>query len=122
MVRVNNRDRAKIFMLGEVFKPQSVVMNDGQLTLAQALGEVGGANNHSHPGQIYVIRADKNQQAEIYHLDANSPTALILASGFELQPQDIVYIDPARVVRWNRVISNILPSYSAVIRTVEVTD
>lgn len=122
MVRVNNRDRAKIFMLGEVFKPQSVVMNDGQLTLAQALGEVGGANIHSHPGQIYVIRADKNQQAEIYHLDANSPTALILASGFELQPQDIVYIDPARVVRWNRVISNILPSYSAVIRTVDITD
>lgn len=122
MVRVNHRDRAKIFMLGEVFKPQPIVMNDGELSLAQALGEAGGPNITSHPGQVYVIRANKNQQAEIYHLDANSPTALILASGFELQPQDIVYIDPARVVRWNRVISNILPSYSAVIRTIDFTD
>ena len=122
MVRVNNRDRAKVFLLGEVIRPQSLVMNDGQLTLAQALGEAGGANISSHPGQVYVIRADKNKQAEIYHLDANSPVSLILASRFELHPQDIVYIDPARVVRWNRVISNILPSYSAVLGTVNVTD
>lgn len=115
MLRVNSRDRAKVFMLGEVLRPQSLVMNDGQLTLAQALGEAGGTSIASNPGQIYVIRKGKQEQAEIYHLDANSPTALILASGFQLSPQDMVYVDPARVVRWNRVISNILPSYGAVI-------
>ncbi|MFA5702720.1 MAG: polysaccharide biosynthesis/export family protein [Advenella sp.] len=115
MLRVNNRDRAKIFMLGEVLKPAALTMHDGQLTLAQALGEAGGPNISSNPGQVYVIRKGKQEQAEIYHLNANSPTALILASGFQLQPQDMVYVDPARVVRWNRVISNILPSYGAVV-------
>lgn len=122
VLRVNHRDRSKVFLLGEVFKPHALVMNDGQLTLAQALGEAGGPNISSNPGQVYVIRADKNRQPEVYHLDANSPTALILASGFELQPQDIIYVDPARVVRWNRVISNILPSYTAAIRTVDLTN
>ena len=122
VIHVNNRDRSKVFILGEVLRPHSLLMNDGQLTLAQALGEAGGPHITSNPGQVYVIRADKNRQAEIYHLDANSPTSLILASGFELQPQDIVYVDPARVVRWNRVISNILPSYAAAISTVDVTD
>lgn len=122
MLRVNNRDRAKVFMIGEVLKPQALVMNDGQLTLAQALGEVGGTSISSNPGQVYVIRKGKQEQAEIYHLDANSPTALILASGFQLKPQDMVYVDPARVVRWNRVISNILPSYGAAISTVNATN
>ena len=122
MLRVNNRDRAKVFMIGEVLKPQALVMNDGQLTLAQALGEVGGTSISSNPGQVYVIRKGKQEQAEIFHLNANSPTALILASGFQLKPQDMVYVDPARVVRWNRVISNILPSYGAVVSTVNATN
>lgn len=117
MLRVSHRDQSKVFLFGEVLRPEALTMHDGELTLAQALGEAGGVSIASNPGQIYVIRMNDDEKADIYHLDANSPTALILASGFNLRPQDMVYIDPARVVRWNRVISNILPSYSAVLTT-----
>lgn len=122
MLRINHRDKNKVFLMGEAYRPQALTMNDGELTLAQALGEAGGVSIGSNPGQIYVIRGDEDGKADIFHLNAESPTALILASGFQLQPHDMVYIDPARVVRWNRVISNILPSYGAVVSTINATN
>lgn len=115
MVRVGNRENARVYVLGEALKAQSQTMQDGQLTLAQALGEAGGVTPEtSNPRQIYVIRKGPQDKAEIYHLDAKSPIAYVLAAGFNLKPHDVVYVDPAAIVRWNRVISNLLPSYGVV--------
>ena len=65
------------------------------------------------PRQIYVVRATPSEQPEIYHLDAKSPLAYALAERFELQARDVIYVDPVPLVRWNRVISLILPSAQA---------
>ena len=40
-----------------------------------------------------------------------------LAEGFELNPRDIVFVDPVPLVRWNRVISLVLPSAQALSTT-----
>jgi polysaccharide export outer membrane protein len=55
------------------------------------------------------MRSD-NGTSELFHLNAGSPDALLLAEGFPLRPRDIVYVDVAAVARWNRVVSNILPT------------
>lgn len=109
---VNVPDRAlnKVFVLGEVQKPGSFFMNKRRATLAEALADAGYINQQSaNPHWIFVMRGQADQP-ELFHLDAKSPDALLLADRFLLRPRDIVYVDAAEVARWNRVISNILPT------------
>ena len=54
--------------------------------------------------------APGRNEPTVYHLDAKSPVALMLAEQFDLQPRDVVYVDPAPLANWNRVISLILPT------------
>ncbi|WP_397473703.1 polysaccharide biosynthesis/export family protein [Pusillimonas sp.] len=120
LLRVRNEDESQVFVMGEVWTPRALPLHDGRLSLTEALGEVGGPDPWtSNPGQIYVVRklphelGGENALPEIYHLDASSPTAFVLANDFQLQPRDVVYVDPAPVVRWNRFVSNLLPSYNS---------
>ncbi|MBE0626752.1 MAG: polysaccharide biosynthesis/export family protein [Burkholderiales bacterium] len=114
LVRVPHRDESKVYVIGEVLRPTSQPLRNGRLTLNEALGEAGGVNpNSANPSQIYVVRSKHGNQPEIYHLDASTPVAYALAEGFELKSRDVVYVDPVPLVRWNRVISLILPSAGA---------
>ena len=118
LVRVLGREEAKVFVMGEVLRPSSQTLRNGRLTLNEALGDAGGVSQVSaDPRQIFVVRAANTETPEIYHLDARSPTAFALAEGFELKARDVVYVDPVPLVRWNRVISLILPRAAAVTTT-----
>lgn len=112
LVRVASRDDAKVYVMGEVMRPTAQPLRNGHLSLNEALGEAGGVSTIAgDPRQIYVVRAMADGSApQIYHLDAHSAAAYSLAEGFELEARDVVYVDPAPLVRWNRVISLILPS------------
>jgi len=115
LVRVLSRDDAKVYVMGEVTRPIAQPLRNGRLTLNQALGEAGGVSTTSgNPQQIYVVRAAAAGKPEIFHLDASAPVAYALAEGFELKARDVVYVDPVPLVRWNRVISLILPSAQVV--------
>ena len=115
LVRVLSSEDAKVYVMGEVTRPVSQPLRNGRLTLNQALGEAGGISSATgNPQQIYVVRAGSGDSPEIFHLDASAPAAYALAEGFELKARDVVYVDPAPLVRWNRVISLILPSAQVV--------
>jgi len=115
-VRVANREDSKVFLMGEVLAPLALPMrSNGRLSLSEALGEAGGPMSATaSAGQIYVIRQGATGAPAIFNLNAKNPAALAIASQFRLQPQDVVYIDPVPLVKWNRVVSLILPSAQVV--------
>lgn len=112
LVRVAHRDETKIAVLGEIVRPGSMPMRNGRLSLNDALSEAGGLNvNSADARQVYVIRGTGLGLApQVYHLNTRSPAMLALADQFQLQAKDIVYVDPAPLAMWNRVISLLLPS------------
>ena len=123
LLHVHHRDESKVFVMGEVTRPLAQQLRNGRLTLNEALGEAGGVSTVSgDPSQIYVVRGADQRKPEIFHLDASSPMAYALAEGFELRSHDVVYVDPVPLVRWNRVISLILPSAQALNVTRSATD
>ncbi len=110
IVNVSDRSYNKIFVLGEVLKPGSLVMNKKRSTLAEALSDAGYINqDRASPNWIYVMRGDSDMP-RLFHLDGRSPDAMLLADRFPLLPRDIIYVDTADIVRWERVIRNILPT------------
>ncbi|MGZ5198743.1 MAG: polysaccharide biosynthesis/export family protein [Telluria sp.] len=114
VVRVPSRDEGKVFVLGEVNSPKALIMNNGKLTLAEALGEAGGLSQlTSSARQVYVVRNASESNPVVFNLDGSSPVALAMAEGFYLNPHDVVYVDASGLARWNRVISLILPTASA---------
>jgi len=117
ILNVQDRSFNKVFVLGEVQKPGSLVMTKKRSTLAEALADTGYiAQDKANPKWIYVMRGESDTP-ELFHLDGSSPDAMLLADRFPLRPRDIVYVDAADVVRWNRVVSNILPTATTLYQT-----
>jgi polysaccharide export outer membrane protein len=115
IVNVLDRSQQKVFMMGEINRPSSVEIINGHLTLSAALGEAGGVRQISaEPGRIFVIRGSDRDNPQIFHLNAKEAYGLILAEQFEMQAQDIVFVDTAGISSWNRVISQLLPSISVI--------
>ena len=115
IVNVGSRDDSRIYVMGEIQRPTALPMRDGRPSLNEALGDAGGpALQTASTDQIYVVRNSSGDVPEVFHLDAKNPVALALADRFELQPRDVVYVDPVPLARWNRLISLILPAAQVV--------
>lgn len=121
ILHVPDRREKRVFVLGEVKEQMARPMVKGRLTLADALGDAQGFDQTtSNPSRIYVIRG-AFERPTIYRLDAGSPDALLLAVQFQLQPRDVVYVSATELTRWNRVLSQILPTVQALWQTYDLT-
>ncbi len=107
----------KVFVLGETAsagsgagRGRSLFLNKGRMTLMEAISDGGGVNQDiSDPSRIFVFRGGLGKP-EIFHLDAKSPDALLLADRFPLEPRDVVYVDRAEGIRWNQIVAQIQPT------------
>lgn len=104
-----------VTVMGEVLKPGLLRLNsDGRLSLAQALGAAQINQTTSDPSKIYLVRPSSSGGVpEVMHFDGKSPQAIGLAQSVNLHPDDVVFVDAPGVVRWNRVVSQLLGGTSA---------
>lgn len=114
-------DNQKVFVMGEVSKPQLLKIDRSGMNLSEALSRVGGINeNQADASGIFVIRprlagfrTEKGPIANIYQLNMKDASSLILGTEFSLYPNDVIYVTAAPIALWNRVIQNILPTLGA---------
>lgn len=108
-------DGKEVFVVGEVLLPGAQDFRTGSISLSQALGRARGLSQTSANGNaVYVIRGARGLDAgsppsTVYQLEARSPAAFAVASQFQLQPGDVVFVGAAGITRWNRFVAQLLP-------------
>ncbi|MEM7521495.1 MAG: polysaccharide biosynthesis/export family protein [Pseudomonadota bacterium] len=121
--RSNFRDRVTfdavprdfVYLTGEVSNPGRFTMPFGrQPTLADALfSESGFSAETANPSQIYVLRGSADPQdfgaVTAWNLDARNVAMITVATQFEMQPNDIIFIAEQPITRWNRAFRQIFP-------------
>ncbi len=121
IVQVPDNSFDQVHLIGEVGQPGDYPLDNGSLNLASVLGKAGGISLiTANASRIFVFRGTY-QKPEIFWLDAHSPAAMLLATQFQLQPQDVVYVATAGISTWNRIIEQILPTVQVLSQVNTVT-
>lgn len=100
----------KVFILGGGVSPQIFKISPANReTLADVLFTSGGALSASSAqrSEVYLLRGSSPVIA--FHLDAQSPTRLIVADAMELRPNDILYVAEQPIISFNRALATIVP-------------
>ena len=116
VVHISRNDDNKVFVLGEVNRAQTLSMERNGKTLAEALSDANGINQITADATgVFVMRKapqNSGRIADVYQLNVKNMAAMVLADSFHLQERDIVYVTAAPITRWNRVLSQLLPTVS----------
>ncbi|MDP2333405.1 MAG: polysaccharide biosynthesis/export family protein [Reyranella sp.] len=113
------RPNSRVFtVLGAVVKSGNVEMNKHNLSLIEALGQVGGLNDmRANKTGVYVFRMGDLQnnpaaRARVFRLDLMQPVSMFIGQQFGLQPRDVVYVTNAPLYEYDKVLTSIYRTFS----------
>ena len=99
----------KVFIVGGV-TPQIINIDPkARQSMADVLFTSNGvfASGSAQRSEVYLLRGSKPVRA--YHLDAQSPSRLMVAEAMELRPNDILYVAERPIISLNRTLATITP-------------
>jgi len=113
-------DRDYVYLTGEVESQSRFPLPFGQqASLADAIFEGAGGipTRTGDLRHVYVLRASTDQRefgaVTAWQLDGTQATNFVLATTFELRPNDVIFVAEQPVTRWGRVIDQISPTLIA---------
>lgn len=118
VVSVPQAARREAFLLGHLVKPAALDLMREPLSLTQAVTRIGGLREDQADARGIFVFRDAGAAIDVWQLDVSTPAAYVLGTRFWLQPDDVVYVTSAPGYRWNRLISDLLPT----LRTVRTAD
>jgi polysaccharide export outer membrane protein len=111
----NNRDY--VYLAGEVDTQSRFALPfENTASLADAVFDNAGgiASETGDVSQIYVLRASDDPRdfgvITAWHLDARNAANFAMMTDFELRPDDVIFVAQQPITRWNRAISQMLPT------------
>lgn len=117
IVHVPDTNNDQVFVLGELTRQGAVIMGQQRMSLTEALTKSGGMDRlTAEDSGVLVFRRspDPREAALVYALDMSTPQGVLLAGEFNLQPRDVVYVKATAFAQYNSVISQLLPTITAV--------
>ena len=105
-----DRNPNSILVFGEVDRPGSYFPYGGY-SLTQLISDSGLNKLTADAKNVFVLREsfEEDLLINVYKMNIKNPINLIQGRKFALQKRDIVFIPPTELVKWNRVISLLLP-------------
>ena len=105
-----DRNSDAIHIFGEITKP-GIYFPNMDYSLTELISTSGLNQITANAKKVFVIREKYNSflEIDVFQLDIRNPVNLIVGRKFKLQANDIVFVPPAEIVKWNRTISLLLP-------------
>jgi polysaccharide export outer membrane protein len=115
------RPNSRIFtVLGAVVRSGNVEMTKHNLTLLEALGQVGGLNDlRANKTGVYVFRMgdleiNPTARGRVFRLDLFQPVSIFVAQQFGLQPRDVIYVTNAPLYEYDKILTSIYRTFSII--------
>ena len=107
-------------VLGAVMKSGNVEMTKTNISLLEALGNVGGLQDQrANKTGVYVFRMgdlvnNPTARARVFRLDLFQPVSIFIAQQFGVQARDVVYVTNAPLYEYDKILSSIYRTFSII--------
>jgi polysaccharide export outer membrane protein len=107
-------------VLGAVMKSGNVEMTKANLSLLEALGNVGGLQDErANKTGVYVFRMgdllnNPTAKARVFRLDLYQPVSIFVAQQFGIQARDVVYVTNAPLYEYDKILTSIYRTLSII--------
>jgi polysaccharide biosynthesis/export protein len=115
------RPNSRVFtVLGAVQRSGNVEMTKYNLTLLEALGQVGGLSDaRANKTGVYVFRmgdleTNPTARGRVFRLDLFQPVSIFVAQQFGLQARDVIYVTNAPLYEYDKILTSIYRTFSII--------